>query len=557
VHLPTGESHSFEFYFITSPDMPFGQTVNFNLQLTAEYGRSYTAPFTATCSGANNYCMPGNTNCGGYNDRITSLLLVKTSDQTVLINNPNPVCNSNGYTDYTSVITEFIPGEQYTIKVKTGYQNHRVKGWIDLNGNNTFEESEAQFTITCTTAGVEYSANFTIPQDFTPGTHRFRIRTRDGGNIPGPCDTYSYGQTLDYSASLPGLYPRVQNVEAVFYESEKKIVTTWEAPASGTPTGYNVYRDGNKLNGTTPLTTLTFTEENIVQGVYAYNVTTVYTGNKESFGEMSNVICYFTLPVLCEEPVNLEGVAEKTTAILTWEKPENIDGTLLKYNIYRDDVKIKDVLSTVFEYHDKDLDYKTYIYQVSAVYGHCSESELTEGVPVTIDCDAPAPANLLGVSEQSTAILTWKKPDHDPEDVLLGYNIYRDGDKINDDYITELEYRDEDLENGIYNYQVSAYYERCESDFAEVSVEIDVTGINNVQTASFQIFPNPAHSELNITGNVVPPRVRLYNITGQMVYDTTQCTAKMKISVSTLPKGVYFIKIDSEYGGVTQKVVVE
>jgi len=553
VDIPTGESESFDFYIITSPDMPYGHVVNFKLLLEAMYGRSFEATFNGSCSGSDNYCMPGSSNCSSYNDRITSLILVKTSDQSVLINNPNPICNSNGYTDYTSTIVNFEPGVQYTVKVKTGYQNHRVKGWIDFNGNNSFEESEALFTIACATVGVEYSANFTIPQDFAPGTHRFRIRTRDGSNVPEACNTYSYGQTLDYSASLPELYPRVQNVVAVL--NGNAITTTWDAPAGGSPTGYNIYRDGNKLN-IELLTALTFTENNIESGVYAYSVTAVYTDNKESFGEMSNVICHIIPPGHCEEPVDLEGIAEKTTAILTWKKPVNIDGKLLKYNVYRDEVKIGEVMPNILTYQDKDLDYKTYIYKVSASYGHCSESELTDGVPVTIFCDAPVPVNFTGVANQSTATLTWEEPEHIGI-VLTGYNIYRDGDKIHEAEITELEYHDENLENRTYIYEISAVYEHCESLFAEVSVTIDYTGICSIPADAFQIFPNPAHSELNIIGKVVPTTVRLYNITGQLVYETDQCAVKMNIPVSEMPIGVYFIRIITESGTVTKKIVKE
>jgi len=36
---------------------------------------------------------------------------------------------------------------------------------------------------------------------------------------------------------------------------------------------------------------------------------------------------------------------------------------------------------------------------------------------------------------------------------------------------------------------------------------------------------------------------------------TRQCATKMKISVAEMPEGVYFIKIDSEYGSVTEKII--
>ena len=271
--LPVGETIEIPFVVVTDPQMPYGHNANIDLLLAAQYGRAAIAPFTVSYTGSNNYCVPGSTNCSTHNDRITSFVLVKTSDQSVIINNPSPTCSSNGYTDYTSVTAELTPGEQYTIKVKVGYNNHKVKGWIDLNGNNVFDNSEAVFVVACATSGVEYSQNFTVPSDFVPGSHRFRIRTRDGGTEPEPCNAYSYGQTLDYTAALPELYPRVENVVAVL--NENSITVTWDAPVGGTPNGYNIYRDGDKLN-TTLLTATTFTEESITDGVYVYHVAAVY-----------------------------------------------------------------------------------------------------------------------------------------------------------------------------------------------------------------------------------------------------------------------------------------
>jgi hypothetical protein len=554
-NIPAGESVEYMFYVITNSDMPFGHEANFILDLEAQYGRTFSVPFTASNSGADAYCTPGNTNCSTHGDRITSLILVKKSDQTVLINNPNPTCNSNGYTDYTNISVEFEPGVEYTVKVKTGYANHRVRGWIDLNGNKEFDANEVMFTVSCASVNVEYTQDFTIPQDFVPGDHRFRIRTRDGSTIPGPCDAYSWGQTLDYTAVLPELYPRVQNVVAIFNDDEAEITINWGAPASGTPMGYNIYRNNNKLNSAL-LTATSFVEEDITQGVYAYNVTAVYTGNKESFAEMSNVVCNFIPPVFCEKPVNLSGVAENNNAKITWNKPENIDGNLLGYNIYRDDEKIGQTSEPVREYLDQNLLTGTYIYRVGAKYAHCEESDLTEGVSVQIyNCEKPI--NLSGVADECVVVINWTAPESIVG--ILKYNIYRDGEPVAEVEHPGTVHRDEVTANGIYAYKVSAVYEHCEeSDFTEeVTVEITCIGINEITTDAFQIFPNPAKGELNISGSIAPTHVSIYNLTGQLVYETGQCVANMKISVSSFPSGIYFIKIISENGIVTKKVVVE
>ena len=89
-------------------------------------------------------------------------------------------------------------------------------------------------------------------------------------------------------------------------------------------------------------------------------------------------------PELCEKPTALLGVADTNNAVITWNEPETIDGILTGYNIYRDNNKIETTSGSVKEFVDKNLDKGTYIYQVSATYLHCAESELTEGVSVEI-----------------------------------------------------------------------------------------------------------------------------------------------------------------------------
>jgi hypothetical protein len=399
-NIPAGEEIEFQFYLITSPNMPYGHEAGFTLNVNAQYGRTFNAEFTETCSGSSAYCSNGNQNCGD-GDKFTSVILYKTSAPTdLLINNQNTACAGNGYQDYTNISVALEPGEQYTIKVKCGYGTQTVGGWFDLNGNNTFDGNEKLINLSCGTSNTEYSQNFTIPtNDFVSGASRFRLVTKYNGT-PVTCDNSSYGQTHDYTIVLPELYARVQNVEAVLYNEEAKITVTWDAPAEGTPTGYNVYRDGNKLNAS-PLSVTNFVEENITQGVYAYNVTAVYEGNKESFAEMSNVICNFEPviePELCESPVNLAVEIVECGTAVTWEQPENIDGELLGYNLYRDGIKLNEELILVAEtqeYFEEFLENGIYAYQVSAVYEHCEESELSEEVSVEINC--------MGVNGYQTA----------------------------------------------------------------------------------------------------------------------------------------------------------
>jgi len=397
-NLPAGAIMTFPFTVITDQNMPYPHEyeVDINLLLNAQYGRSFTAPFTVTCSGPSNYCVPRPVNCLPF--KFTSVILYKTSEPSnLLINNTDDTCTPRGYSDFTHISVAFEPGVNYTIEIMiNGWGSRYVRGWIDLNGNNIFDNDELLINCTLSSSSAEEClAIFTIPEDVTPGTQRFRLRVTND-RTPNPCtwnyDEHNRGQIHDYSAVFPE-YPRIQNVYATLLEDEEKIAITWDAPEEGTPIGYNIYRQGSLLNAGI-LNVRTFTEENITNGIFVYNVTAVYENNKESFAEMSNVICHFTPPQLCEKPANLYGTDDEVCgAIITWSEPET-DDTLLRYNIYRNGKKISETLPSVWEYRDENLVNGTYLYKVSALYAHCGESPLTEGVSVTINC--------LGINEIPT-----------------------------------------------------------------------------------------------------------------------------------------------------------
>ncbi|MDR2970971.1 MAG: C25 family cysteine peptidase [Bacteroidales bacterium] len=544
-NLIAGETIEFPFTVITDAGMPFGHTANMDLLITAQYGRAETEDFTVSNAGSDSYCTPGSTNCAsGAGDKFTSVVIIKNSDQTELLNNPSTTCTTGGYQNFTNMSFTLEPGQQYTIKVKCAYGSDYVRGWFDLNGNNIFDSNEQLIQVSCPVANAEYTTTFSVPQEATPGEHRFRLRVNWNTYPPNACDAYTYGQTHDYTFVIPEIYARPQNVVAVL--NGETITTTWEAPADGTPDGYNIYRSGTKLNSTL-LTTTTYTEENIEEGVYVYNVTAVYSGNKESYAEMSNVICNFTP---CIQPTNVAGFAEGKNAIITWGVSEEIEG--LVYNIYRNGTKINGEFLTEREYVDENLAAGTYSYQISVVNQNCI-SELSDPVLVTIDpefCEPPANLSYL-ITDDYTVTLTWDEPE-EIDGELLGYNVYRDEEQINEDPIIETEYTDEDLDDGKYTYQVSAVYGHCES---EKIVKIITVSINDFKALSYSIFPNPTNGEVTIEGKELN-RVEIYDLQGRKLAEHKVINEKLEINVNKYEDGIYFVRLYSDNSDVVVKRLV-
>jgi len=570
--LPAGESSNLCFYVITNQEMPSGYEVAFNLALSALYERTYSTTFKVANSGSNNYCVPENSNCSlSSPDKFTSVKLYKTTTPTVMLIDHNPPCGTNGYSNFTSSIVVPLEPGQYKLDVSVGTGGiQHIKGWFDLNGNNEFENNDIELLVTGSCAsGGSTSFTFTIPQNFVPGESRFRLRCKYSSTMNNACEGYNFGQTLDYTIVLPELYPRVQNVEAELQGNSINI--TWLAPATGTPIGYNIYRNGNKLNDEL-LTDLSFTETELEQGVYAYNVKAFYTGNKESYAEMSNVICYFWN---CDPPTDLDVTKEGKTAILKWDAPKDLAGEFLGYLIYRNGTIIyEDIVITETEFKDENLPVGTYTYQVSAVSSICEETEKTDSVSITIVyeyCEPPVDLDgyqLIPLKGFFGVYLTWEKPKN-IDGVLLGYHVHRDEEPINEELVNETIYIDdkEFLPPGTYSYQVSAVYEHCESVLTDaILIDVENVGVKDIHNDAFSIYPNPTNGDFVIQSSKFKVQsVEIYDVYGRKVFDKFPSnslegwTAKpdgVVIDLTVLHAGVYFVKIYAEENQIAIKKLI-
>ncbi len=84
-------------------------------------------------------------------------------------------------------------------------------------------------------------------------------------------------------------------------------------------------------------------------------------------------------------------------------------------------------------------------------------------------------------------------------------------------------------------------------------VTVDKTGINNITTSVIAIYPNPAHSELNIIAGNKISEVAISNLMGQVMYrEVASCLAMTremwKINIANLPAGVYVVKVTYSEG---------
>jgi hypothetical protein len=172
-----------------------------------------------------------------------------------------------------------------------------------------------------------------------------------------------------------------------------------------------------------------------------------------------------------------------------------------------------------------------------------SFEELSNVICLFNPCDIPL--ELTGIAEEKDAILTWSLPNNNYS--LLGYNIYRDEIKINDALIVDNEYRDKDLENATYIYQLTAVYEALceESNFTEgVAVLINL-GISDVLNDGYKIYPNPTNGNVTIEGKGLTC-IELYDIHGRLLAYYDNLKDILHLDVNNFANGLYFVKLYSE-----------
>lgn len=86
-----------------------------------------------------------------------------------------------------------------------------------------------------------------------------------------------------------------------------------------------------------------------------------------------------------------------------------------------------------------------------------------------------------------------------------------------------------------------------------VNVNNITTGISeNINKIEFGAFPNPVTDNLTISANTELGQVKVFNLTGQLVYKETVESNKIVLGFTAMPQGFYTIEV----GGI-RKVVIK
>ena len=91
-------------------------------------------------------------------------------------------------------------------------------------------------------------------------------------------------------------------------------------------------------------------------------------------------------------------------------------------------------------------------------------------------------------------------------------------------------------------------------------IDCDNLGITATIESQIKVYPNPTKGELIINnGELKIESVTIYDIMGKTLnnFQLSTLNSQLKIDISHLPNGVYFLKIETANGTTTQKVIKE
>ncbi|MCB9341575.1 MAG: M36 family metallopeptidase [Lewinellaceae bacterium] len=194
------------------------------------------------------YCESGSVSTG--DTKIDSVHF-----NTIAIGSPPTTCET--YTDNTSLSTTVNAGSSYDLTIVNGScsGNHYTAyaaAYIDFNNDGDFEDvGELVYSFGPTTGlNTIPIGNITIPAMAPVGDKRMRIVFWEGGVVPPPCGTYSYGETEDYTITIDGPVEYCAS-EPTFSDDTKIDSVHFNTIAIGSPaTTCETYTDNTSLSTT-------------------------------------------------------------------------------------------------------------------------------------------------------------------------------------------------------------------------------------------------------------------------------------------------------------------
>ncbi len=251
-------------------------------------------------------------------------------------------------------------------------------------------------------------------------------------------------------------------------------------------------------------------------------------------------------------PANLDAILDNLSGnvSLQWQFTPESGKAFIHFKVYKDGTYIG--ISSTNNYTDPLTAFGTYSYYVTALY---DEGESVPSNNADVTWQAISPANLVANLNTSNGQvnLTWSHSAK-ANRAFQFFNIYRNASIIAT--TPSLNYTDNLSVYGTYDYYVTAQYAEGESGPSNNEL-INWMGINELGGYEVLIYPNPADEKLIIETGAEIESIIIFNLFGQEALNTTPSGNKITINTSSLPEGIYFIKLITDKDEMLRKIVIK
>ncbi len=139
--------------------------------------------------------------------------------------------------------------------------------------------------------------------------------------------------------------------------------------------------------------------------------------------------------------------------------------------------------------------------------------------------------------------------------IVDGYELYRDNNLILTASSSTFNYTDANVSNGSYKYCVKAVYNNETSVCTESeTVTTSNTQLNN-DKINIKIYPNPAKDIILINNCKIGDYLEIFDAVGKKVLTKNINKNESKININKFKPGIYFLKINSNKGQETFKII--
>ena len=173
---------------------------------------------------------------------------------------------------------------------------------------------------------------------------------------------------------------------------------------------------------------------------------------------------------------------------------------------------------------------------------------------IVVSCNPVRDLEAETGGDVSQVYLHWTEPEPGSTGNLLGYLIQKNGELLQE-FLEMPEYVDFEVEFfQTYEYVVIAVFDdNCESACAPLSIELIPDAVPEYSKEA-KVYPNPAQNMLHVEGTGLT-EVEVFNIMGQSVLHVGENFET--VDISHMQKGIYFVRLKTNDGEKTVKLVIE